>query len=140
MGAESAGKKLGIGLRLAARAARQRAGAVVAPTSSQGRSIQEVVPEPYKYQGTLAQAVSLAAQATAKGPTFPKGLGRGAKRFAEAVWGPMAYTGSVLSLEITAGSSSDFLRCTSAKASTKCGITTSAVQNTGISFSTLASR
>ena len=83
MGAETAGRKLGIGLRLAARAARERAGQAGAlPT-----------PSPIKTQAIPATA----AQATSKA----KAIAQGTKRFGEAVWGPMAHTGSVLWLEIT---------------------------------------
>jgi hypothetical protein len=84
MGAETAGRKLGIGLRLAARAARERA-------TQAGIAASSPVP-------TSAKAVpAVAAQATSKA----KAIGQGAKRFGEAVWGPMAHTGSVLWLEIT---------------------------------------
>src|SRR5271170_7568297 len=83
MGAETAGRKLGIGLRLAAKAARKRAGQAGAlPT-----------PSPIKTQAIPATA----AQATSKA----KAIAQGTKRFGEAVWGPMAHTGSVLWLEIT---------------------------------------
>jgi hypothetical protein len=83
MGAETAGKKLGIGLRLAAKAARERAAqaaAVPAPASIKNQAIP-----------------AAAAQATSKA----KAIAQGTKRFGEAVWGPMAHTGSVLWLEIT---------------------------------------
>jgi hypothetical protein len=83
MGAETAGRKLGIGLRLAAKAARERAGQVAAvPTPSPAKA--EAIP-------------AAAAQATSKA----KAIAQGTKRFGEAVWGPMAHTGSVLWLEIT---------------------------------------
>ena len=83
MGAETAGRKLGIGLRLAAKAARERAGQAAA------------VPAP---SPTKTQAIPVAAaQATSRA----KAIAQGTKRFGEAVWGPMAHTGSVLWLEIT---------------------------------------
>jgi hypothetical protein len=84
MGAETAGRKLGIGLRLAAKAARERAGQAAAAPA----------PSPMKTQAIPAAA---AAQATSKA----KAIAQGTKRFGEAVWGPMAHTGSVLWLEIT---------------------------------------
>src|SRR5271156_6604846 len=84
MGAETAGRKLGIGLRLDARAARERASQAGAgsplPTPAVGKSIP-----------------AIAAQASPKA----KAIAQGAKRFGEAVWGPIAHTGSVLWLEIT---------------------------------------
>jgi len=84
MGAESAGRKLGIGLRLAARLARDRASpgraGLPIPTLAVGRSVP-----------------AIPGQASLKA----KGIAQGAKRFGEAVWGPMAHTGSVLWLEIT---------------------------------------
>jgi hypothetical protein len=83
MGAETAGRKLGIGLRLAAKAARKRAG--------QAGTLP--APSPNKTQAIPAAA----AQATSKA----KAIAQGTKRFGEAVWGPMAHTGSVLWLEIT---------------------------------------
>ena len=83
MGAETTGRKLGIGLRLAARAARQRAG--------QPGGVPVSLP-------VNSRAIPAAAtQATAKA----KGIAQGARRFGEAVWGPMVHTGSVLWLEIT---------------------------------------
>jgi len=83
MGAETTGRKLGIGLRLAARAARERAGnAGALPASLPVNS--RAIP-------------AAAAQATSKA----KAIAQGTRRFGEAVWGPMAHTGSVLWLEIT---------------------------------------
>jgi hypothetical protein len=83
MGAETAGRKLGIGLRLAARAARDQAvkagDGTPAPTGSGQKSLLN----------------PNAAKAKAKG------LAEGTKRFGLAVIGPMAHTGGVLWLEIT---------------------------------------
>ncbi len=81
MGAETAGRKLGIGLRLAARAARERASQASAASPA------------------VSAGVQAAPAAAAK--TKAKAIAEGTKRFGEAVWGPMAHTGSVLSLEIT---------------------------------------
>jgi H+/Cl- antiporter ClcA len=53
------------------------------------------------HPNSLAAAAVSASRAAAKAPSFAQGVGRGAKRFGKAVWGPMADTGSVLSLEIT---------------------------------------
>jgi hypothetical protein len=83
MGAETTGRKLGIGLRLAANAARKRAshtGAIPASLPVQAKSIP-----------------AASALATSKA----KAMAQRTKRFGEAVWGPMAHTGSVLWLEIT---------------------------------------
>jgi hypothetical protein len=46
-------------------------------------------------------AVHAATRAASQAKSTAGGVGRGAKRFGEAVWGPMAHTGSVLWLEIT---------------------------------------
>jgi hypothetical protein len=96
MGAETTGRKLGIGLRLAARAV-QRAGGSPRPPENPLRKARESFVSP----GSIAAAVHSASHAAAKAPTFAQGVGRGAKRFGQALWGPMAHTGSVLSLEIT---------------------------------------
>jgi hypothetical protein len=85
MGAETAGRKLGIGLRLAARLARDRA------TQAGGAIASSPVPLNAK------AAPAAAAHATSKA----KAIAEGTKRFGEAVWGPLAHTGSVLWLEIT---------------------------------------
>jgi hypothetical protein len=85
MGAETAGRKLGIGLRLAARAARERAGQAASP----------VTPQQIRVGGNVVPTA--AAHTTSRA----KAIAQGTKRFGEAVWGPMAHTGSVLWLEIT---------------------------------------
>ncbi len=89
MGAETAGRKFGIGLRLAARAVQRarQSGVTQAPT--------QPVPRP-------VQAVSEAtAKAASQTKVTAKAVAQGTKRFGEAVWGPMAHTGGVLWLEIT---------------------------------------
>jgi hypothetical protein len=92
MGAETAGRKLGIGLRLAARAAKGRASqARGGSTPSGGGSAAS----PVRLNANGVSAV--AAQVNSKA----RGIAAGTKRFGEAVWGPMAHTGSVLWLEIT---------------------------------------
>jgi hypothetical protein len=80
MGAETTGRKLGIGLRLAARALQQRAGES-APSGAA--------------HNTLSASVPSAAKSKARA------VAQGTRKFGEAVWGPMAHTGSVLWLEIT---------------------------------------
>ncbi len=92
MGAETAGRKLGIGLRLAARAAKQRVAqaGTGSPLSGGGSA-----PSPVRLNAKAVPAA--AAQVSSKA----RGIAAGAKRFGEAVWGPMAHTGSVLWLEIT---------------------------------------
>jgi hypothetical protein len=95
MGAETAGRKLGIGLRLAARAARDRAAqAASAPSATSSTTSAQGTPANGK---PSANAVGAATQVQ----STARGVGRGAKRFAEALWGPMAHTGGVLWLEIT---------------------------------------
>jgi hypothetical protein len=84
MGAETAGRKLGIGLRLAARAARHRA-------TRDGVSPRLPAPPAGKSIPVAATPARLKAMAVAEGT----------RRFGEAIWGPMAHTGSVLWLEIT---------------------------------------
>jgi hypothetical protein len=93
MAAESIGRKLGIGLRLAAGAVQQRAAeAARSGSSSPSRPVPPAsreVPSP-RAVPAVSQAKSTARAAV-----------RGAKRFGEAVWGPMVHTGGVLWLEIT---------------------------------------
>jgi hypothetical protein len=84
MGAETTGRKLGIGLRLVARAAQKRAGQASSTVTSSHALNTKTVP-------------AVAAQASSR----TKAIAQGTKRFGEAVWGPMAHTGSVLWLEIT---------------------------------------
>ena len=84
MAAESIGRKLGIGLRLAARAVQQRAAPIV---SQAGPAVSTAPPR--------------LAAATNHATSRAKGVARGAKRFGEAVWGPVVHSGSVLFLEVT---------------------------------------
>jgi hypothetical protein len=101
MGAETTGRKLGIGLRLAAKAV-QRASAPAAASPPQPvESPHRKARESFVHTDSLAGAVISASHAAAKAPSFAQGVSRGAKRFGKAVWGPMVHTGSVLSLEIT---------------------------------------
>ena len=92
MGSEAAGRKLGIGLRLAARAVWERAGNASAASST-------------GIKGTSIAAASTASNSTAQAVSQVKSRGkaiaRGTKRFGEAVVGPVAHTGGVLWLEIT---------------------------------------
>jgi hypothetical protein len=89
MEAGTAGRKLGIGLRLAAKAVRNYAEQAAA------------TPNPEPNQAQPAAATANSAPAATKVAAKAKGVARGAKRFGEAVWGPMAHTGGVLWLEIT---------------------------------------
>ena len=91
MGAETAGRKLGIGLRLAARAVQQRAAEATAATNSAS--------PPSNYKVPLKAAAPPPAVSQAKFTV--KAIAQGTKRFGEALWGPMAHTGGVLWLEIT---------------------------------------
>jgi hypothetical protein len=97
MGAETAGKKLGIGLRLAAKAVKERAAdataAPNAPPPSAGAQPN--------YRTASAYAAKSATQAVAKAPQFAKGVAQGTRRFGEAFLGPLTHTGGVLWLEIT---------------------------------------
>jgi hypothetical protein len=91
MEAGTAGRKLGIGLRLAAKAMRtyaEQATSTPHPTTVQAQSANRT-----DTSGRTAPTAKVSAKA--------KGVARGAKRFGEAVWGPMAHTGGVLWLEIT---------------------------------------
>src|SRR5271170_2983390 len=89
MGAETAGRKLGIGLRLAARAVQQRA------------SQSGATPTPQPMPRTVQAASKATANAASQAKVTAKAVAQGTKRFGEAVWGPMAHTGGVLWLEIT---------------------------------------
>src|SRR5271168_120550 len=96
MGAEAAGRKLGIGLRLAARAVQQRAAeATTAPAPSNSANPQA------SYKAAPANTAAAASHAAAQVKVTAKGVAQGTKRFGEALWGPMAHTGGVLWLEIT---------------------------------------
>jgi hypothetical protein len=95
MGAEIAGRKLGIGLRLAAKAVQQRATRyATAPISSNTPGKAQ---EAYRTPSAPPAATRAAAQAQ----SATKAVARGTKRFGQAIWGPMAHTGGVLWLEIT---------------------------------------
>ena len=89
MEAGTTGRKLGIGLRLAAKAVRNYAEQASATSNS--------VPGQAQTAAAQKKSAPVAATVTSKA----KGVARGAKRFGEAVWGPMAHTGGVLWLEIT---------------------------------------
>jgi hypothetical protein len=89
MEAGTAGRKLGIGLRLAAKAVRNYAEQAAATPISTPNQAQP------------ATAAKSSAQLTDNVSAKAKGAVRGAKRFGEAIWGPMAHTGGVLWLEIT---------------------------------------
>jgi len=83
----TAGRKLGIGLRLAAKAVRNYA--------------EQAAATPNQSQPATMSVPAAKTSPTAKVSVKAKGVARGAKRFGEAVWGPMAHTGGVLWLEIT---------------------------------------
>jgi hypothetical protein len=97
MGAETTGRKLGIGVRLFAKAARQGvAAAGAASRSAETARAGKAAPSIYRTApGFTAPAAAQQIKSNAGG------VARGAKRFGEAVWGPMAHTGGVLWLEIT---------------------------------------
>jgi hypothetical protein len=97
MGAETTGKKLGIGLRLAAKAVQRRAAEATA-TPSAPPAAASAQPS---YRTASAYAAKSATQAVAKAPQLAKGVAQGTKRFGEAFWGPLTHTGGVLWLEIT---------------------------------------
>jgi len=122
MGAETTGRKLGIGVRLFAKAARQGAAAAAASsrppvanssTPRQSSSRPAAFPSP-----TIQQAKSKAggfangaagfangaagfANGAAGFANGAAGFANGVKRFGAAMLGPMAHTGGVLWLEIT---------------------------------------
>jgi len=93
MEAETAGRKLGIGLRLAARAVQQRAAEATAATNSSS--------PPSNYKAPSSNAASSGSHAVSQAKFTAKAVAQGTKRFGEALWGPMAHTGGVLWLEIT---------------------------------------
>jgi hypothetical protein len=97
MGAETTGRKLGIGMRLFARAVQQGATAATAASrSSQTANSSNAAQS--NYPPTPAYAPPIAPNQI---KNKAGGIARGAKRFGEAVWGPLAHTGGVLFLEIT---------------------------------------
>jgi hypothetical protein len=106
------GRALGIGVRVASNLLRERAGQAIqgndrnqvspraaAPNS---RSAEENRPESpsaeYQNLENIRRKAGDAARATAK---RTRGVGYGAKRFGQAVWGPLTHASSVLWLEIT---------------------------------------
>jgi hypothetical protein len=97
MGAETAGRKLGIGLRLAARAARDQAARMAAtgPSSAQGTNGAS---QPGSSPMTSGKTQFFDAS---RAKSQAKGLAEGTKRFGQAVVGPVAHTGGILWLEIT---------------------------------------
>jgi Flp pilus assembly protein TadB len=81
---ESFGRKLGIGVRVAARMVGERAADAAQASRAQA-------PE-------LAQAT---LQRTAKVAEKTRAVTRASRRFGEAIWGPIVHLGGVLWLEIT---------------------------------------
>jgi hypothetical protein len=88
MGAETSGRKLGIGLRLAARAAWDRANQTAASASTSASA-------------TKTPSVKTASNAVTQAKSKGKAIAEGTRRFGEAVVGPVAHTSGVLWLEIT---------------------------------------
>jgi hypothetical protein len=86
----SFGKKLGIGVRVAGNIARERAAEAARRSAAQ--------PRPDPPRPILAEKQ---AELKQRGQSVAHGLGRGAKRFGESFFGPLAHAGSVLWLEIT---------------------------------------
>ena len=92
VGAEITGRKLGIGLRLFAKAARRGVNAAAASSAAQKTAISSA-----SYKPVSAGSSSSAAQAK----STAEALGRGTRNFGRAVLGPVAHTGGVLWLEVT---------------------------------------
>lgn len=84
---ESFGRRLGIGVRVAAHMVQERA----AEASQRPLNLSTRVPD-------LAQAASQKTRTVAE---KTKAVGRASKRFGEALWGPVVHLGGVLWLEIT---------------------------------------
>lgn len=108
MGAETTGRKLGIGVRLFAKAARQGAAAAAAssrPPVANSSTPRQSSSRPAAFPAPTIQQAKSKAGGFAKGAGgFAKGAGgfaNGVKRFGAAMLGPMAHTGGVLWLEIT---------------------------------------
>jgi len=91
MGAETTGRKLGIGIRLFAKAARQGV-AAAASSSAVGAGCRQPSGRVAAF-GTAVAGRRIQAKAG--------GFVAGAKRFAQAMLGPVAHTGGVLWLEVT---------------------------------------
>lgn len=96
MGAETTGRKLGIGVRLFAKAARQ--GVAAAATSSQPETAASGGASP---SGHRPAAIFSTPAGVRQIKVKAGGFTEDAKRFGAAMLGPMAHTGSVLWLEIT---------------------------------------
>lgn len=91
MGAETTGRKLGIGARLFAKAARQGIAAAAASSQRPATSSPQSTYRPTSFRPPTTGQIK----------TKAGGFAKGAKQFGEAVVGPVAHTGSVLWLEIT---------------------------------------
>ncbi len=84
----SFGRKLGIGMRVAAHMVRERAG-----DAAQTAARTPAVP--------VLDPVRTTVSGTKKVAERTRAVGRASKRFGEAVWGPMVHLSGVLWLEIT---------------------------------------
>lgn len=103
---EKLGRTLGIGVRVAGRILRDRANQMSQPGSASAQTPppRNVSTQPAQQRQTASRTqstVSSLHQATKKAGKASGKAARGAKRFGEAIWGPLLHAGSVLWLEIT---------------------------------------
>jgi hypothetical protein len=103
---EKLGRSLGIGVRVAGRMLRDRANQMSqpAPPPPQNPPQRNVSTEPPRQRQKTSRtesSVSGLHQATRKAAKVSGKAARGAKRFGEAIWGPLLHAGGLLWLEIT---------------------------------------
>jgi hypothetical protein len=94
------GRALGIGTREAARALLKAADAATAPNPNPPAP-RPAQPQPAPTRTPIQTAAQTVAQTTQKIRTTQTGVKVGAKRFGEAVWGPVTKLSGVLWLEVT---------------------------------------
>ncbi len=94
---ERFGRTIGIGMRVASNILRDR---VNRPGRENGRPLSRPAPavSPVSRPGEQAKVFN---RIPGKGVEKTRAAGRGAKKFGQAVWGPLHHAGSVLWLEVT---------------------------------------
>lgn len=106
------GRALGIGVRLASNLLRERAGQVMqgndrnqtaphAPAPNSTSAEMNSPESPSAVYGNIKNIRVKARDAARASANRTRGVGYGAKRFGQAVWGPLTHASSVLWLEIT---------------------------------------
>lgn len=103
---EKLGRSLGIGVRVAGRMLRDRANQMSQPGAPAAQHPPQRVaatqpPQQRQKASRTQSSISGLQGATQKAGKAGGAAARGAKRFGEAIWGPIVHAGGVLWLEIT---------------------------------------